>query len=62
MNLSDLTVKQRKILKLVTLGEIDIGHMMDEGISLEDSVDLVAKAKKKILQKKVTATQDDLNA
>jgi hypothetical protein len=62
MELSDITPKQRKIIKLILQKGYDIGLLINENIAFEDAIDLIEKGRKKLLQKEIGATTDDINS
>jgi hypothetical protein len=61
MQLSDLTPKQRKIVKLIILKGYDIGILINDGISVEDAYEVIGLGRQKLLQKEIGATTDDID-
>jgi predicted metal-dependent hydrolase len=62
MELNELTPKQRKIVKIIILDGYDIGILVNEGLTIEDAQEVVAKGQAKLLQKKIGATTDDIDS
>jgi hypothetical protein len=62
MTLSDLTPKQRKIVKLIIKKGYDIGLLVNEGIDIQDAEEVISIGKQKLLQKEIGATTDDIDS
>ena len=54
-----MTAKQRKIAVLVNKGELDIGYLLNTGLSEEEAQSLVQTIKEKMVQKELAAMQDE---
>jgi hypothetical protein len=62
MKLSDLTPKQRKIVKIIILDGYDHGILMATGLTEEEATLVIEEGRKKLLQKKIGATTDDIDS
>jgi hypothetical protein len=62
MKLSDLTPKQRKIIKIIIQDGYDIGVLVNTGLSLDDANTVVELGRTKLLNKKIGATTDDIDS
>ena len=54
-----MTAKQRKIAVLVNKGELDIGYLINTGLSKEEAQTLVETIKEKMVQKELNAMSDE---
>jgi hypothetical protein len=62
MQLSDLTPKQRKIVKLIIKKGYDIGILINDGISEDDAYEVIELGRQKLLEKEIGATTDDIDS
>jgi hypothetical protein len=62
VELNELTPKQRKIVKIIILDGYDIGLLVNDGLTIDQAEEVISKGRDKLLQKKISATTDDIDS